>query len=51
MAEQPNPAQLAPGEEAGTIPQDTPYVGYRPAVHIGYPINGSFFEAASEGRA
>lgn len=51
MAEQPNPAQIAPGEEAGRIPIDEPYVGYAPSVHVGYPLNGSFFEGVAQGRA
>lgn len=48
--EQPNPQQIAPGEEAGAVPQDTPYTGWRPAVHVGYPINGSFQAGAAAGR-
>lgn len=50
MAEPANPAQIAPGEEVGDIPQDTPYVGFQPAVHVGYPLNGSFWEGALAGK-
>jgi len=48
--EAPNPQQIAPGEEAGAAPQDTPYVGWRPAVHVGYPINQSFQIGMQTGR-
>lgn len=50
MAEAPNPQQIAPGEEAGTIPQDTPYAGWRPSVHVGYPLNEQFGQGIQAGR-
>jgi hypothetical protein len=50
VAEPVNPAQIAPGEEAGRIPLDEPYVGYAPSQHIGYPLNGSFQLGAQAGR-
>lgn len=42
--------QIAPGEEAGQQPIDTPYTGWRPADHIGYPLNESFQIGAQAGR-
>jgi hypothetical protein len=51
MAEQPNPAQIAPGEEAFAEPIDTPYVGWKPGQHVGYPLNGSFFQAVDFSRS
>jgi len=38
----PSTGQIAPGAEAGTVPQDTPYIGWRPADHVGYSLNESF---------
>ena len=50
MAEAPNPAQIAPGAEVGDIPLDTPYAGYRPFEHIGYPLNGSFAQGVQDAK-
>lgn len=47
--EAPNPQQLAPGEEAFYQGQDTPYAGWRPSVHVGYPLNASFWIGAEAG--
>lgn len=49
----PNPAQIAPGEEVGSIPPDTPYSG--PANHESFntliSLNESFSIGAQTGRA
>lgn len=50
MAERPNPAQIAPGDEAADIPFNTPYVGWEPNDHIGYSLNESFWLGAQPGR-
>jgi hypothetical protein len=47
---QPQAGQIAPGEEAGSRPQDTPYNGWQPGAHIGYPLNDSFWVGAQAGR-
>ena len=49
--ESPNPAQIAPGEEAFYQGQDTPYIGWRPNDHIGYPLNESLAIGIEAGRA
>lgn len=51
MAEAPNPAQLAPGEEAAEHPIDDPVRGFDPGQHVGYPLNQSFWMGAQFGRA
>lgn len=48
--EAPNPQQLAPGAEAGEVPFNTPYAGWRPSVHMGYPLNGSLGAGIEHGR-
>jgi hypothetical protein len=49
--ESPNPQQLAPGEEAFYEGQDVPYAGWRPSVHVGYPLNESLSIGIEAGRA
>lgn len=48
--EAPNPEQMAPGAEAGEIPFNTPYAGWRPSVHVGYPLNESLGLGIQHGR-
>lgn len=48
--EAPNPQQLAPGAEAGTIPLGAPYAGWRPSIHVGYPLNQSLEIGIQSGR-
>lgn len=50
MAERPNPAQIAPGEEAGARAIDEPYQGFQPYAHIGQSLNEAFAEGAQAGR-
>lgn len=47
MAER-NTAQIAPGEEAGRRGQDEPYIGWRPYVHYGQPLNQAFWSGYVE---
>lgn len=48
---QPNPAQIAPGEEAGTYGQDTPYIGadLEPR-YYGQSINAAFADGVDDAR-
>lgn len=48
--EAPNPEQIAPGAEAGTVGLDVPYVGWRPNDHVGYPLNQSLYVGIEHGR-
>ena len=48
--EAPNPQQLAPGEEAFYEPFGAPYAGWRPSVHVGYPLNESLSIGIQSGR-
>lgn len=48
--EAPNPQQLAPGAEAGAQPFSAPYAGWRPSMHIGYPLNESLSMGIESGR-
>lgn len=50
VGEPPNPDQIAPGAEAGEIPFNTPYAGWRPSPHVGYPLNGSLQVGIEHGR-
>jgi hypothetical protein len=44
-----NPAQIAPGEEAGRIPLDEPYSGAPGNYgHVGYPLNGMFRQGLAD---
>ena len=48
--EAPNPAQIAPGEEAGRKVQDTPFRGFDP--ELGGPsMNGSFWQGYADAKA
>jgi hypothetical protein len=51
MASQPNPQQIAPGEEVAeeNIP-NAEFVGWRPTGTLGYPLNQAFSEGAVAGR-
>lgn len=49
-AEPLNPDQIAPGAEAGAEPFGTPYMGWYPSQHIGYPLNQSLFLGIEHGR-
>lgn len=49
--EAPNPEQIAPGAEAGAMGLDTPYIGWRPNDHIGYPLNESLAIGIDHGRS
>ena len=48
--ESPNPEQQAPGAEAGEVPFNTPYAGWRPSEHVGYPLNESLAIGIEHGR-
>ena len=49
LDESSNPAQIAPGEEAGRIPLDEPYTGAPGNYgHVGYPLNGMFRQGISD---
>jgi hypothetical protein len=48
--EQPNPEQIAPGEEAFAETFNAPYIGWRPSPHVGYPLNQSLFVGIDAGR-
>lgn len=50
-SEAPNPAQIAPGAEAGSQGLDVPYIGWRPYGHVGYPLNESLSVGIEHGRA
>ena len=49
--ESPNPEQIAPGAEAGEQTFQTPYAGWRPSEHVGYPLNDSLGIGIEHGRA